>query len=555
MKNAKAIKGQKALAMAVVAMFALCAFTVCIGSESDAGVYGGVQDTSGTNKINQTFSVDISVGQTFTYNNITTNLDKADGTITMTGSPTTADGANYTFNYDSTSKVGSFVASFTKAGTYVYTITANWDSGKDYGNVTQTATQKFTFNVDEKIVIPTEFRGYGIKGETQNVMNIKYAGPDKNVNITYAAYTVDGVENSLSGVDHFNAEISGDKLVVTPKDVGSTEGTYGLTITLTNGNSKDTASVNVIYQIFDDITITAPDSMYTYEGDTSAPTSINFTTNWDSGLASNQHISYQMEVTEKEGTTVDVITVNETDKRNATISGISGKTVGSIVSTDATKAVYTIKFTATGTVDAVEGDSTQTGSSTESESTTTLTVYKSLIFASAPAIGDSAITPITATSTSINLSSYISGAYKVVFDWGDGTQTSSMDNMGKTATTYGAYHTYAKAGNYTITVYATNDQGTTTAQVFHSTDGMNVPADDTTDDTDKTTTEKEKSFIDKHGVQFIVFGILCILALVAFFYFGYQSPYVIIAAIILAALAVLCFVYHDISGIIDAFRK
>lgn len=555
MKNAKAIKGQKALAMAVVAMFALCAFTVCIGSESDAGVYGGVSDTSGDEKINQTFSVDISVGQTFTYNNITTNLDKADGTITMTGSPTTADGANYTFNYDSTSKVGSFVASFTKAGTYVYTITANWDSGKDYGNVTQTATQKFTFNVDEKIVIPTEFRGYGIKGETQNVMNIKYAGPDKNVNITYAAYTVDGVENSLSGVDHFNAEISGDKLVVTPKDVGSTEGTYGLTITLTNGNSKDTASVNVIYQIFDDITITAPDSMYTYEGDTSAPTSINFTTNWDSGLASNQHISYQMEVTGKEGTTVDVIAVNETDKRNATISGISGKTVGSIVSTDATKAVYTIKFTATGTVDEVAGDSTQAGSSTESESTTTLTVYKALIFASAPTIGGSTITPITATSTSINLSSYISGAYKVVFDWGDGTQTSSMDNMGKTATTYGAYHTYAKAGNYTITVYATNDQGTTTAQVFHSTDGMNVPADDTTDDTDKTTAEKEKSFIDKHGVQFIVFGILCILALVAFFYFGYQSPYVIIAAIILAALAVLCFVYHDISGIIDAFRK
>lgn len=555
MKNAKTIKGQKALAMAVVAMFALCAFTVCIGSESDAGVYGGVTETTGDDKTKQTFDVNISVGQTFTYDNIKTNLDDADGTISMTGSPTTADGANYTFNYDSSTKLGSFVASFTKAGTYVYTITANWDSGDNFGNVKQTATQTFNFDVDAEIVIPTEFRGYGIKGETQNVMNIKYAGPDKNVDITYAVYTVDGVEDSLSGVGHFDAEISGDKLVVTPKDVGSTEGTYGLTITLTNSNSKDTASVNVIYQIFDDITITTPESMYTYEGDTSAPTSINFTTNWDSGLASNQHISYQMEVTGKEGTTVDVITVNETDKRNATISGISGKTVGSIVSTDATKAVYTIKFTATGTVDEVAGDSTQAGSSTESESTTTLTVYKALIFASAPTIGGSTITPITATSTSINLSSYISGAYKVVFDWGDGTQTSSMDNMGKTATTYGAYHTYAKAGNYTITVYATNDQGTTTAQVFHSTDGMNVPADDTTDDTDKTTAEKEKSFIDKHGVQFIVFGILCILALVAFFYFGYQSPYVIIAAIILAALAVLCFVYHDISGIIDAFRK
>ena len=51
-----------------------------------------------------------------------------------------------------------------------------------------------------------------------------------------------------------------------------------------------------------------------------------------------------------------------------------------------------------------------------------------------------------------------------------------------------------------------------------------------------------------------MFAILAILCAVAFFYFGIQSPYVIIVMIVFAALAVLCFVYNDIGGLIDAVK-
>ena len=69
MKNANKSKGQKLLAMAIVAMFAMCAFAVCVPSDSDAGVYGGVSDNTGT-EIDQIYKIDITKGQTFTYTGI-----------------------------------------------------------------------------------------------------------------------------------------------------------------------------------------------------------------------------------------------------------------------------------------------------------------------------------------------------------------------------------------------------------------------------------------------------------------------------------------------------
>ncbi len=563
MKNAKAIKGQKALAMAVVAMFALCAFTVCIGSESDAGVYGGVEETTGTDKTKQTFDVKISTGQTFTYDNIKTNLDDVDGDVTFstvgsqagTGIATPTTGYPSFVDSDSTGGGKKLTIKFDTKGTYTYTINAEWRHSTAT-DLKQTASQTFVFTVSEQINLPTSFSGYGIMGQTQEAMKITYSGPETVPEswITTSAYG----ENTYQK-DYFTYAVADGKLTITPTDSvkNGSKGTYGMIVTITNPDTKDSDFVNVTYQVFETVTVTNDGPKYTYEGDDNAPTNITFTTNWDTNRIDDvQDVAYKLTYTPVDSIKNDVVSAGS-NSNVATITGIKDAEPNTIVAKDKTKAVYTIKFTATGTVkETSSDDGTQASSKvTTDEVSTTLTIYKALQFATKPAIDDSNITLVTKTNTSINLSSYISGAYKVVFDWGDGTQTSSMDNMGKTATTYGAYHTYAKAGNYTITVYATNDQGTTTAQVFHSTTGIDVPADDTTDDTDKTVTEKEKSFIDKHGVQFIVFGILCILALVAFFYFGYQSPYVIIAAIILAALAVLCFVYHDISGIIDAFRK
>lgn len=559
MKNAKAIKGQKALAMAVVAMFALCAFTVCIGSESDAGVYGGVdKDNQNSTATNEIFNVNISTSQTFTYDNIKTNLNDANvGTVTITGSPESGNGATYTLTDGSTTGTKKFTAVFSEAGDYTYTLTAKWTAAEsEASGVVQNAYQTFKFKVYSGIDLPTSFFGYGIKGEEQKPMTVTYKGSTEDIECAISGYTEDGVTDGSALFDvELPSKTNPNVLTITPKEgVKGTEAKYGLEVTVKNTKSNDSDSVKITYQVFNEIIITPPENIYTYEGADISNSTIQFSTNWDTH-GDNQKITYSITHTVNGATGTDIFTDNNARSTTFNADAIKKASAGTLVASSVDKATYTITYTATGTTVPGGSDGSQEASETKSETTSTLVIYKSLIFATNPSVGDCTITPITATNTSINLSSYITGAYKVVFDWGDGTQTSSMDNMGKTATTYGAYHTYAKAGSYTITVYATNDQGTTTSQVFHSTTGIDVPAGDA-DDTDKTAAEtKDKSFIDEHGVQFIVFGILCILALVAFFYFGIQSPYVIIAAIILAALAVLCFVYHDIGGLIDAFRK
>ena len=62
----------------------------------------------------------------------------------------------------------------------------------------------------------------------------------------------------------------------------------------------------------------------------------------------------------------------------------------------------------------------------------------------------------------------------------------------------------------------------------------------------------EKTFFDNHGFIFIIFAVLAVLLLVAYFYFGYQTPYVLVALILAVILAVLCFIYKDFVGIYDA---
>ena len=550
MKNATAFKGQKALAMAIVAMFAICAFAVCIPSDSDAGVYGGVSDNTG-DKINQVYAVNMAIGQKFTYDNIKTNLDSADGTVEITGAPAgTGNTATATPTFTDGSNSGKkFEITFSTTGAYVYTITAKWTHNTDK-NLTQTATQKFVFDVVEKIELPTDVTGYGIKGEAQKAIEISYGGPS-NVNITIGTYAGTGDEKLTDGSELFTAAITDGKLVITPKDdVKNNVATYGFKVTLKNPDNPDTASVNVKYQVFETVAIVAPAADYTYEGDKNAPTEIKFSTNWDK-VTGAQSIFYELTATKDTNALKDVITIANANSTVATVEGVSDAGIETIVKGDATKAVYTVTLKATGTV--TSGNQNET--SVEETASTTLTVYKALAFATAPTVNSVSTNVLTSAGTGISLSSYIVGAYKVVYDWGDGTQTSSMDNGSRTETTYSAYHSYAKAGNYTITIYATNDQGTTTAQVFHSAEGVEIPETPATPENPEQPAEsEEKSFFDEHGFQFLVFAILAILCAVAFFYFGIQSPYVIIVMIVFAALAVLCFVYNDIGGLIDAVK-
>lgn len=551
MKNASKYKGQKALAMAIVAMFALCAFAVCIPTDSDAGVYGGVVDKSDGDKINQTYDVDIAVGQKFVYDNIKTNLDSSEGTVVITGSENagnTAETSKAPSLTDSTSSGKKFEIQFSSAGSYTYVIKAVWNYSTQ--NLSQTATQTFNFIVSEQIILPTSYNGYGIKDGELKAFSIPYKGPATGT-IAITTYAGEGEENLVDGSNLFDAVIEDGNILVTPKsDVSKSVASYGFKITVTNSANKDSDSVNVKYQVFEEVIVTVPENVYTYEGNKDTPENISFSTNWDDA-EDPKYISYELTVDKDDNANGDVLSVDETDKRVVKISGIKDASVGSIVKSDATKAVFTAKFKATGTVK--NGENTPATYKTP-EVTSTVTVYKALAFASAPTVDNISTNALTAAGTSISLSSYIGGAYKVVYDWGDGTQTSSMDNGSKVGTTYSAYHAYAKAGTYTITIYATNDQGTTTAQIFHSSNGVEMAEEQTPGTTEPSADDEEKSFFDEHGFQFLVFAILAILCAIAFFYFGIQSPYVIIIMIVFAALAILCFVYNDIGGIIDAVK-
>ena len=211
---------------------------------------------------------------------------------------------------------------------------------------------------------------------------------------------------------------------------------------------------------------------------------------------------------------------------------------------------YTASVTVNGSIPSSTGGTGPTNSTASVDFI--VTVYKSFQFTSAPAVSDITVTNVGTNSNTVLLSSYISGANSVVFEWGDGYQTTPMTNA-EVSANYTSSHTYAAPGTYLVTIYATNDQGTTTSKVMYS---VGEDAGTGTDEPEQPAEgdgEGEQSFFDEHGYLFIVFialAAVCVFAYVGPFHI--QHPLVIIAAVICAILAVLTFVYVDFGGIADA---
>ena len=543
--NAKSTSSrQKLMAMAIVAMFAMCAFSVCLTADSDAGSYGEVTTDAGSTPTAQKYSIDVSVNQQFTYSNIDTNLDTADGTVTITGSGTSPNGATVTgFGNPTGDKDSkwSVQGTFTHAGTYVYTMTAKWSytapDASTPTTLTQTATQQITFNILDDIDIKkTDVFGYAIKGEGAKELSLEYSGP------TTFAPTLTGT-GSEKFTAAFNA--SGNAILITPNNtVDDSVSTYDLVVKVQNTKSGDSDSANITYQVFDKISVTS-EKIYTYEGQTSVNGEKTMVVSWDAADASHGRITSK---TFEFNVTSDVLKESTTTGEGKLSVDVTSATPGSITG-DATKKEFVATLTVNGTLDAGEG-STET--QTTSTGTYTLVVYKGLAFMSKPQIEGNATVVLGSSANNILLNSYITGARSVTINWGDGTANSELDSSDKEASYYNAYHAYGKGGLYTITITATNDMGTTTSQVLYNAGegDMEIPTDpeNTSDDSE------EKSFFDVHGYQFLIFLILTVLLLVAFFFFGIQNPVVIIIAIVTAALTVLCFVYNDIGGVIDAVK-
>ncbi len=541
----------KLLAFGVVAMFVLCAVS-CVADADATGPYGGV--TSDSAGKDQKCTVDLATDQKFTYSGITTNLSTAGyGDVTITWGNPSSLGADQTgakdkltFADDDTSaKTKKLTGSFDTAGTYVGVLTATWEHDDGAGSkINQTATQTITFNVTDNIEITkTTTAGYALKDKTASgdtILTIPYKGYGATMATAYQ--TGDGLSAesdspfTISQVATTDDK-SGNILVKTSK-IPVTAGVWSVKITLSNATTGSTDNVTITLSVYNQIAITNKTvHYYTYEGSTANSDGFEFKV--DNGTA-------------KDGMTIDDelsfdpaddVLTEGSDKRHVEIetstnfNGTPGDIIG-----DGTSADYKATLKVTQTV--TSGESSATVSD---EATFTLTVYRSLAFMTTPAVSGYNVTPTAAGSNSITLSSYISGAKSVKFDWNDGSTTESI--VTGTAANYSVNHTYAKAGVYLITISATNDMGTTTSKVMYSVgQDSTVTPDTTTDD------KKDTGFFDDHGYLFIVFLILAGLLVFAAFYLGYQIPPVLIAIPVCVVLAVLLFFYKDFGGIIDAIK-
>ena len=543
---------QKLMAMAVVAMFAMCAFSVCLVADSDAGPYGGIDPVQDSGK-EQVYNVDISVDQWFTYQNIKTTLDgvkdgEGNGTLTLEGSLNTNNKEGFSFENLTSDRIVS--GKFTSPGSYTMVLTAKWTRDNGHGGtLEQTATQTFNFTVYDKITIEeSTANGYIVDADPiteKNNVVLTYTGP---TSLTTPALniqpTLDTHENK------FQATLSDGKITISPIDpisyIKDGNNTYQFTVTMENSKTGDKGSCEVTYNVYEDIAITNGNlTWYTYETGPDTEDFV-FEINYEDADPISVYDSSTINFNPEYGALSPDSA--EGDKQKTVKIDVSSK---DLVADDGISSEYLATIVAKGHLQNAT-DPAASPTTTSAEATFKLVVYQFLEFMYAPTVDAISAEPLTASGSALTLSSYITAAKTVSINWGDGTQTGSLSAAGASVSnTYSAYHQYSKSGFYTITITATNDMGTTTSQVLYNAGEGNI---EIPTDPEDPSDDSGKSFFDKHGYQFLIFAILAILLLVAFFFFGIQNPMVIILAVIMIVLAVLCYVCNDIGGIVEAIK-
>lgn len=551
---AKATKN-RFLAVFAVLMLMIC--SVAVVADADASPYGGVTKNEGTETA-QKFTVQMSVGQTFTYSGIATNLENY-GTIDLDWSGTAKEAGIALTDRTLSGK-------FSNAGTYEGVLKASWtgaDAGTDGKKPTQTATQTITFKVDEKITIATTTTAYALVGmdSSKTVLTLSCGGStgytqtgSEVINATYAYGTDKHTNNDTSFTASYDA--STKKITVTPsKKLADTDVTIAepqkIYVTLTNPNTEDTQTGEIILYIYDEIAITSTTThYYTYEGDTTySATGFVFSVNYDDDNNAETVVdekSMKFTVGGTESTDQTVLAQDSENYKKVIIK--TPYTKAGALTNDGTSLDYTATLTVNGHVTPAEGGNEMKSNASQ---IFTLTVYKALAFTTEPAVSNVTAKAVsTGSNNTMTLSANLSGAKYVTINWGDG-QSSNRTAISDVSSLYNAKHTYASSGMYLITITAENDVGTTTSKVMY---GVNTSVDPTPGTDTTTSDSKDKGFFEEHGYLFLVFLLILVGLLVAYFYFGIQHPFVLLAAIVCAVLAIALFVYGDFGGIADALK-
>ena len=514
-------KTQKAMAFALVAMLALCSASIF------------VFDADAANNNNETYTISLRVGDTFSYTP-QINLSSTDGAATSIAVDSSSSaGMSDCF------KSGTFTFTPSEAGQKTVKFKASWEKG----TLKQYAYQTIVFNTFTDITVS------GGANPAKSVMVDASVGtvvydPAVSGGISPYYYSP-AIPSSILGYVDWDEQSNCLKVVneIPSSLVSSTP--YQISVYITdygvpsgdksNGLEGSDLSVMLSLTIAEGYMIVAQTYFETFAGDLGTgevrTDSFAVTTNASST-----------------GRTSEEITVTATDSSGSAVSGFASYSNGK-VTIDPSKAGFTGSETGTSAIKdfTVKIDAkgyASDGSFKTVTASVNVRVYADLKFITEPTISGSAATPTANSTMDLMMTADFANATSIRYVWGDGTETNVVPST-TDSTKYSVRHVYMDAGVYFITVYASNDRGTAKlVTMYNASTGASQVVDDA----------PEKGFFEKHGWQFIIFGIMAALLLLAFFWFGIQSPYVIIGAIIMATLCALTFVYHDLGGIVDALR-
>ena len=518
-------KRNKAMALALVAMLALCSLSVFMS------------DLDAANNNNETYTINMRVGDTFSYAP-QVNLSSTDGATVAIAVDTSASTAgmdacfsNGTFTFtpeDTSSKVVKFKASWTKGSLTQYAYqTINFHVYSDIevvGGLSQSASTMVKATAGKVLFTPSISGGIAPYTVTADIPSAiaSFIGWDSANGCLKISNTIPASASAASPY----------AIKITAKDTGIPAGSDG------KSNALDACSktIGLSLIISEGYAIISQDYFETFSGDLgdgeTRDNSFSVTTNASS-------------IGDVSGETISVSAMNSA---NQTVPGFASYADGKVTidpskagfsgtesGTDAVRN-FTLTITAQGT-SAAHGALSATHN-------VNVRVYADLKFISEPTISGSVASPTANNTMDMLMTATFENATHIRYVWGDGTET-NVATSGTDATKYSARHVYDSEGVYFITVYAQNDKGTTKLITMYNA---------STGESDIVDGEPEQGFFEEHGWQFILFGILAAFLLILFFVVGFQHPMVIIGAVVMVMLCGLTFMYHDLGGVLDAIR-
>lgn len=456
------------MAMAIVAMFMLTAFSIALVDNGADATGNGTQATP--------YEIYMTENDSFSYT-ATVNLEGS--TITAGYNTSSVDGT-YTA-LSSTAQSGITFASNTLSianavvGTYYVKIHAAW--ALENTNLEQSADQYLVFYITNDLDISkTEtkllFDKVGLT--TSNVGTISVTNLMASTHAGNIVWTV-----SATGPN--SADTSSQFQLVSTSNSGATlqimntavTGTHTVTVTasqtgttVANQSQSETFTVTV----YEGATAIQGESITTFLGDTtynsaSSEFNGNFTvTGWESAATLSGESATASNIASFDGTSTaytgatDEVSVSLLNTiANAANFGLV--TSGASASTSPVSG--TLTYTATGYSTGADPGLTRT-----IDWTVNYTVYPNLVFTSVPTLTSSAVAADIGNPLSIITSATATGANKVIFNWGDGRSDEVAVNSAQAMVSKS--HTYGTAGVYQITMTAVNDFGSSSSVTLYN---------------------------------------------------------------------------------------